>query len=210
MLSLSGIPFVVLPVNVDETSFPNEEPAFCVRRLSETKARAAVKLAESMGFPKNQLVLASDTIVVSGGMILGKPRDGQNALEMLTHLRGKIHQVLTAISLAWVKGGEVTTDLCCTDVPMRDYSDDEMTGYIATGDPLDKAGAYAIQHAGFHPVERMAGCYASVMGLPLCHLVKRLAQFGFKIEEDIPAACQHYLEYDCPVYQTILGDYGST
>jgi MAF protein len=178
--------------------------------LAETKATAAVKLAKSMGFPKNQLVLASDTIVVLDGMILGKPRDGQNALEMLTLLRGKIHQVLTAISVAWVKGGELTTDLCSTDVPMRAYTTDEITAYIATGDPLDKAGAYAIQHAGFHPVERMAGCYASVMGLPLCHLVRRLAQFGFKIEEDVPAACQHHLEYDCPVYQTILGDYGST
>jgi predicted house-cleaning NTP pyrophosphatase (Maf/HAM1 superfamily) len=114
--------------------------------------------------------------------------------------------VLTAISFGWVQSEDIETDLCSTDVPMREYSSEEIKAYIATGDPMDKAGAYAIQHAGFHPVSQMSGCYASVMGLPLCHILRNLNKFSIKIEEDLASACQSYLSYDCPVFQTILGE----
>jgi predicted house-cleaning NTP pyrophosphatase (Maf/HAM1 superfamily) len=87
---------------------------------------------------------------------------------------------------------------------MRNYSDAEIAVYAAGGDPLDKAGAYAIQHAGFHPVERMTGCYASVMGLPLCHLARSLRKLGFQPQTDVAAACQAHLHYDCPVTAAIL------
>ncbi len=210
LLTLSGLSFIVLPVNIDETPLESEQPEVCVRRLAEAKVRKATSLAATMGFPKNQLVLASDTIVVNGDAILGKPRDEQQAQEMLTTLRGKTHRVLTAISIACVLSDDVVTDLCSTDVPMRTYDDSEILAYIKTGDPMDKAGAYAIQHAGFHPVEQLQGCYASVMGLPLCHLMNNLARLGVKMEEDIAAACQRHLEYDCLVYQTILNRNGST
>jgi len=85
---------------------------------------------------------------------------------MLTQLRGRTHQVYTGVALLRVIDGHLLKELCVTDVPMREYSDEEIRSYVATGDPLDKAGAYAIQHPEFRPVANMSGCYASVMGLP--------------------------------------------
>ena len=87
---------------------------------------------------------------------------------------------------------------------MRDYSDAEIEAYVATGDPLDKAGAYAIQHAEFQPVENMQGCFASVMGLPLCHVTRLLAQMDAAPRADVAANCQLFLNYECPVYTEIL------
>ena len=87
---------------------------------------------------------------------------------------------------------------------MRDYSDEEIEAYVLTGDPLDKAGAYAIQHAGFHPVESMKGCYASVMGMPLCHLIRALRKLDVNPGADIPVACQSLLDYHCFVSRAIL------
>jgi septum formation protein len=87
---------------------------------------------------------------------------------------------------------------------MRAYSDAEVEEYVASGDPIDKAGSYAIQHPEFHPVQNLQGCYANVMGLPLCHLFRTLLKTGFLISKDVPAACQAFLEYDCPVFDKIL------
>jgi hypothetical protein len=87
---------------------------------------------------------------------------------------------------------------------MRSYSDEEISAYVASGDPLDKAGAYAIQHTGFQPVESMHGCYASVMGLPMCHVVRTLRKLGIHPRGDVPMSCQKFLEYDCPVSHAIL------
>ena len=87
---------------------------------------------------------------------------------------------------------------------MRDYGDEEIDAYVASGDPLDKAGAYGIQHQKFHPVERMSGCYASVMGLPLCHLTRTLRSFDIAPLTDIAARCQSWLNYDCPISAAVL------
>jgi predicted house-cleaning NTP pyrophosphatase (Maf/HAM1 superfamily) len=87
---------------------------------------------------------------------------------------------------------------------MRDYTDAEIDRYVATGDPLDKAGAYAIQHDEFHPVSRLSGCFASVMGLPLCHLLRLFDKIGVTHDDELPARCQHYLDYSCPVTDAIL------
>jgi hypothetical protein len=87
---------------------------------------------------------------------------------------------------------------------MRNYSDEEIDAYVFSGDPLDKAGAYAIQHPDFHPVESMTGCYASVMGLPMCHLVRVLRKLDVTPNGDVPANCQIYLHYQCPVSRRIL------
>jgi predicted house-cleaning NTP pyrophosphatase (Maf/HAM1 superfamily) len=87
---------------------------------------------------------------------------------------------------------------------MRNYSETEISAYIATGDPSDKAGAYAIQHAGFHPVEQMEGCYANVVGLPLCHLTRTLGKLGITPDSSVPAACQEALRYQCPVFEQVL------
>jgi predicted house-cleaning NTP pyrophosphatase (Maf/HAM1 superfamily) len=96
------------------------------------------------------------------------------------------------------------TDLACSDVPMRHYTDDEIEAYIASGDPFDKAGAYAIQHNGFRPVENFAQCFANVMGLPLCHVVRSLSRLGIAVPNDVPALCQAHIRYECPVFESIL------
>ncbi len=136
---------------------------------------------------------------------------------MLERLRGRTHQVLTALAVVRLRTEELAQraqarpskwrmecDLCVTDVPMRQYSAAEMEHYIASGDPMDKAGAYAIQHRGFHPVESLQGCYANVVGLPLCHLLRTLRKLGVDSQADLPAACQATLGYNCPVYQQVL------
>jgi septum formation protein len=204
LLSLTGMSHIILPVQVDETPIPGEEPKACVLRLAKLKAKAAQQLADSLGFPAGQLILAADTIVVNMNSIYGKPVDDQDAHRMLMELRGHTHVVMTAISITGVRETKLSTVLCETKVPMRNYSEFEVDEYIKSGDPSDKAGAYAIQHDGFHPVESMAGCYASVMGLPLCHLVRELGSFQVYLDEDIPTACQAKLNYQCPVFLTIL------
>ncbi|MBI3158132.1 MAG: septum formation protein Maf [Chloroflexi bacterium] len=199
LLALGGWPFEVVPADVDETPRPGEAPGGYVLRLAEEKARAAAGLR-----PEADAVIAADTTVVEGGEILGKPADAAEAEAMLRRLRGRDHQVLTAIAILRLSDGRLEADLAATTVPMRAYSDAEMAVYIASGDPFDKAGAYAIQHPGFDPAPDIYGCYANVVGLPLCHLTRRLKRLGFAPLADVPAACQHELEYECPVYVQIL------
>jgi septum formation protein len=198
LLALGGWPYRIQPADVDETPLPGELPAAYVLRLAESKARAAA------GSWTAQLVLAADTTVVDSGSILGKPRHAAEAREMLLRLRGRSHQVFTALAVLPASGERMSTDLCVTDVPMRAYSEAEIEAYVASGDPLDKAGAYAIQHDGFHPVESLAGCYANVVGLPLCHLANKLFKLGLPVRADLPHACQTALGYSCPVYQQIF------
>jgi septum formation protein len=198
LLALTGLPFVVSAANVDESQLANENPADYVIRLAETKAGAIQAQA-------HQIVLAADTTVVDGSDILGKPQDDEEAVAMLRRLRGHTHQVYTGIALFRPSDRLLLTDLCVTDVPMRDYSDEEIQAYVATGDPLDKAGAYAIQHPEFQPVARMDGCFASVMGLPVCHVLLQLRKMGVQSEADFFASCEARLEYRrCPVSHAIL------
>jgi septum formation protein len=206
LLALTNWDFVVSAADVDESQRENESPADYVLRLAETKARAITA-------NEGQLILASDTTVVDGSDILGKPKDNAEAVAMLSRLRGRTHQVYTGVALLRVSDGLLLTDLCVTDVPMRSYSDEEIHAYVATGDPLDKAGAYAIQHPDFRPVAMpsnghagMEGCYASVMGLPLCHVTRMMRKMNIQPNADVPLNCQKLLEYDCPVYTSILND----
>ncbi len=197
LLALMQWDFILSVADVDESTRSNESPAEYVLRLAETKARAISADAD-------RIILAADTTVVDGRDILGKPMDGAEAFAMLSRLRGRIHQVYTGIALLRASDGLLLTDLCVTDVPMRNYSDEEIRDYIASGDPLDKAGAYGIQHAGFHPVENLKGCFASVMGLPLCHVTRIIRKMDVNPNVDVPANCQRHLEYDCPAYGNIL------
>lgn len=197
LLALTHWDFVVSVADVDESVHANESPADYVLRLAEKKARAIQADAD-------QIILAADTTVVDGTEILGKPQDNAEAVKMLTQLRGRTHQVYTGVALLRVSDGLLLTDLCVTDVPMRDYSDEEIRAYIATGDPFDKAGAYAIQHPEFKPVASMDGCFASVMGLPLCHVVRMMGKMGVEPNAEVPVNCQKFLEYDCPVFESIL------
>jgi MAF protein len=197
LLALASWNFIVSVADVDEGQYENESPADYVLRLAETKARA-VKA------DTDQIVLAADTTVVNGFEILGKPQDNAEAIKMLTQLRGRTHQVYTGVALLRVSDGLLLKEFCVTDVPMRAYSDEEIRSYVATGDPLDKAGAYAIQHPEFSPVASMHGCYASVMGLPMCHVVRMMRKMEVEPNADVPVNCQKLLEYDCPVFESIL------
>ncbi len=197
LLALANWNFVVSIADVDESLYENEPPADYVLRLAETKARA-------VRAGTDQIILAADTTVVDGSHILGKPQDNAEAIKMLTQLRGRTHQVYTGVALLRASDGLLLKDLCVTDVPMRDYSDEEIRAYVATGDPLDKAGAYAIQHSEFSPVAGMSGCYASVMGLPMCHVVRMMRKMDVEPKADVPLNCRKFLEYDCPVYGKIL------
>ncbi len=198
LLALTDLDFIVSVANIDETPYENESPADYVLRLAETKARAAAGHAEA------RFHLAADTTVVDGNDILGKPADNAEALAMLTRLRGHTHQVYTGVALLRKSDGLLLKELSVTDVPMRNYSDAEMQAYIATGDPLDKAGAYAIQHPDFHPVAGMSGCFASVMGLPMCHVIRMFRKMDVQPNADVPLKCQALLEYRCPVSNDIL------
>ncbi len=199
LLALGGWQFDVAVSNSDESLLPHETPEAYVRRLAEMKARAVIESARP-----EQIIIGSDTSVVVDGEILGKPADAEEAQQMLRRLRGRTHQVYTAIAIVRPADGASLTDVCITDVPMRPYSDDEISAYVASGDPLDKAGAYGIQHPHFQPVAQMDGCYASVMGLPLCHLTVLLRRMGIHPQADLPGNCQATLHYPCPVFASIL------
>jgi MAF protein len=197
LLALADWMFNVIIADVDESQFANEAPADYVLRLAESKARAITAHPD-------QIILAADTTVVDGNDILGKPQDNVEAFAILTRLRGHTHQVYTGVALLRLSDGLLLKELSVTDVPMRDYSDEEIHAYIQTGDPLDKAGAYAIQHPRFHPVADISGCYASVMGLPMCHVVRMLRKMDIPPHADVPVKCQTLLEYHCPVSRAIL------
>lgn len=197
LLQLFELPYEVHPADIDESLLPGETPEGHVSRVARAKGTAISKCVSG-------LVISADTIVVHQGCIMGKPSTVQMARNMLLELRGKTHQVFSAIVLIPTDRSATVEDICVTNVPMRDYSDQELEAYIQTGDPMDKAGAYAIQHAGFHPVTALQGCYASVMGLPLCHLTRSLRKLGLSVQVDIPSACQNRLGYTCRVFNDIL------
>ena len=200
LFALGGWEFRVLAPEVDERPWQGETPEGYVARLADAKAQAAAEWAQP-----EEVIVAADTTVVDDGVILGKPADAREAIWMLEKLRGRIHQVITGLSVLRRADGLMLRDRCITDVSMRDYSAEEIASYVASGDPMDKAGAYAIQHRGFHPGHPRDGCYANVVGLPLCHLLRTLERVGVQAQADIPQACQAVLDYDCPVYLSILG-----
>jgi MAF protein len=198
LLALTGLAFAIKPADINEDVLPDEGAQVYVLRLAREKGEAVRADAPEA------IVIAADTTVVLDGEILAKPADTAEAREMLTSLRGRNHVCFSGLSLTRTVDGAQVLDLAETEVPMRNYSDEEMEAYIASGDPLDKAGAYAIQHPGFHPVENLQGCRANVVGLPLCHLQRNLEKWGIHLDVDLPAACQQFLNYDCPVTDKIL------
>jgi len=209
LLSLIGLPFEVRVSGIDETPRDGETPVEYVRRVAREKAVATPPPApllrdNTAGEGGKSVVIAADTEVVIDGEILGKPRTADEAAAMLAKLRGRTHEVISAVAVLDARTGQLREEVCRSGVPMRDYSDEEIADYVASGDPMDKAGAYAIQHDGFHPVENFSHCYASVMGLPLCHLTRALRQFGIEPAADVPSVCQQFNGYQCPVYRDVL------
>jgi septum formation protein len=174
LLGRLGVPFEVVAAPVDEEALADEfahPVAHLAEHLARAKAAAALGLVR-VSFAGPVRVMAGDTTVLLKGHALSKPRDAGHALALLQALRAREHVVVTALALA--SGGtdneSVTLRSCAvhTRVTMRDYSDAEVAAYIASGDPFDKAGAYAIQHDGFHPVDAVSGCHPNVVGFPIC------------------------------------------
>jgi MAF protein len=202
ILTALGWDFLSLGVDFDESRLPGEAAQAYVLRLAEGKAQAARPLmAEPV--PDDMLIVAADTAVVVDSDILGKPVDVSDAQAMLSRLRSRSHQVLTGLAGLRVGDGTLETDVCTTQVQMRDYTDSEMEDYIATGDPFDKAGAYAIQHRGFNPVAELVGCRANVAGLPVCRLIRLVERLGFNASVHPAFACNETAG-DCPVFEQLL------
>lgn len=198
LLSLWGWPLEVQPADIDESRLPDESPSDYVRRLAVEKARALHAAAAP-----HHVIVAADTTVADGEEIIGKPASPEEAAQMLRQLRGRVHSVHTGVAVLNPVSGQIWQAVQSSGVAMRAYSNDEIQAYIASGDPFDKAGGYAIQNAAFQPVERLNGCFASVMGLPLCTLAVLLTQAGFT-PPDIPALCQNALQITCDFYPQIL------
>ena len=168
------IPFETVLPEVDETPLPGEAPAATVQRLAGAKAEAGAALRPRPG----GLVLAADTEVVLGDRALGKPRDEADARAMLAELGGRDHEVITGFCLLDQATGAREVGLASTRVWFRALDEDEIAGYVATGEPLDKAGAYACQGVGAFLIARVEGSYTNVVGLPLGQVIETLRRMG--------------------------------
>ena len=158
ILRQAGISFVARPANVDETARPGEIPEDYVKRVARDKATA-------VGAAPGEIVLGADTVVVIDGEILGKPGDSADAARMLGLLAGREHEVLTGFCLR--RGAEMVFDCARTRVWFRPLTREEIVEYVASGEPMDKAGAYAIQGLASKFIERIEGSYTNVVGLPI-------------------------------------------
>jgi nucleoside triphosphate pyrophosphatase len=170
LLEMLHIPFRVIPPDVDEHVLPGEEPGQYVTRLSRAKAAAVAARAPG------EVILAADTTVVLDGAIFEKPTSTAHAVEMLSRLQGRTHEVMTAVAVA--RDGEVAQALDVSRVTFRPADRATLEAYVATGEPMDKAGAYAIQGLGAPLIERVEGDFFGVMGLPLRLALDLLARFG--------------------------------
>lgn len=198
LMRLLEVPFQVRVPDVEESPQPGEIPAEVPQRISRLKA-VCVARTEERG-----IVVAADTVVVHKGDILGKPRDCDNAIEMLQRLRGERHLVLSGVTVMDAGTGKQITELCESKVWLRQLNDAEIERYVATGDPLDKAAAYAIQNTEFSPVTKVVGCPANVMGLPMCHVVRNLRRLGVPLPPTAPTRCEIRYGYLCALTQKVM------
>ena len=169
LLGLFRLPFTVKVADIDETMDFNKPPYDEVARVSRCKAEAVAR-------KNDDIVIAADTIVVCEGKVLGKPRDERDAKEMLSLLSGRDHQVMTGMCV--IRGETTVTVTEVTDIHFRELSEAEIDAYIATKEPMDKAGSYGIQGGAALFAEKMVGDYYNVMGLPVCRLYKILQQIA--------------------------------
>ncbi|MBP3660765.1 MAG: septum formation inhibitor Maf [Oscillospiraceae bacterium] len=172
LLGLTGLDFVVRAADIDETMDETKPPEEEVARVSRLKALAVAR-------EPDDVVIAADTIVVCEGKVLGKPRDEADAFRMLSLLSGRDHQVMTGMTV--LQGDEIVTHTEVTRLRFRDLLPGEIRAYIASGEPMDKAGAYGIQGGAALFCTRMEGDYYNVMGLPVCALSVILRTFGLPI-----------------------------
>lgn len=169
LLGLFRLPFVIRVADIDETMNPEIPPYDEVARVSREKALAVSSQADDV-------VIAADTIVVCEGKVLGKPHTPQEAAQMLRLLSGRDHQVMTGMTV--VRGQQIRSCTEVTDIHFRQLSEKEIAAYVATGEPMDKAGAYGIQGGAALFAEKMVGDYYNVMGLPVCKLHRMLSELA--------------------------------
>ena len=172
LLGLTGLPFIVRAADIDETMDPGRAPFDEVARVSRLKAEAVARKPEDV-------VIAADTIVVCGGEVLGKPRNEADAFRILSLLSGRHHEVMTGMTV--VCGDKVITHTEVTKIHFRELHPEEIRAYIASGEPMDKAGAYGIQGGAALFADEMVGDYYNVMGLPVCRLAVILRSLGLPI-----------------------------
>jgi septum formation protein len=175
ILRSAGLQFTVLSSAVDETPMPSEVPQDLVHRLALAKAELVA--ARALG---PAIVVAADTVVVLEGTILGKPRTSEDARQMLAKLSGRTHSVMTGVALIRLPDAERREFIETTQVHFASVSNEEIVKYLASGEPFDKAGAYAIQGLGGRFVPRIDGCYFNVVGLPLARLYHELSLLGWQ------------------------------
>ncbi len=176
LLGLFQIPFVIRAADIDETMDPNRDPYDEVARVSRAKAEATHRNADDV-------VVAADTIVVCDGTVLGKPHSPEEAVRMLSLLSGRDHQVMTGMTV--LRGNAAKTVTEVTDIHFRPLSQKEIARYVASGEPMDKAGAYGIQGGAALFAEKLSGDYYNVMGLPVCRLGQLLKEIAPDLMEDM-------------------------
>ncbi len=210
-----GIPFSVLPADIEETQAPGESPISLVERLATAKALSVGERLIQEGRARNeldisadnaptsqtiQIVVGADTVVAIDGESLGKPQNVAEARAMLQRLRGRSHYVHTAVAVvrfAGVSRQAARSVVNSTAVTMRGYTDAEIAEYVSTGGPMDKAGAYAIQDKHYSPVERLSGCPAGVMGMPAADLLRVLAEFSLPFGSVSHEVCRAQTGFPC-------------
>ncbi len=178
ILHAAGLHFTVLSSAVDETPIAGESPQDLVQRLADAKAELVAARASDPA-----IVIAADTEVVLDGQVLGKPRTSEDARQMLKKLSGRTHTVITGVTLVRLPDAEQRKFVECTQVQFAPIPDEEITRYLATGEPFDKAGSYAIQGRAGRYVPRIDGCYFNIVGLPLARLCAALTELGWSEEE---------------------------
>jgi len=174
----AGFSFEVAQASLDETCLRGETARAMTRRLAEAKVRAVAERLQAA--PEEAIVIGADTTVEVGGRLLGKPRSAKNAREMLMKLSGKTHRVVTSVALLRLPDGAIKTATESTRVRFARMSPREIAAYVATAEPLDKAGAYAVQGIGGRFIERINGCYFNVVGLPLARVYRMLVSLGWQ------------------------------
>jgi len=177
ILRSAGIPFEIRPGQVDEAPLPGEDAAAMVARLAESKARAA---AQAIGTPGDCVIVGADTTVELDGQILGKPDDYNHAERILAKLSGRTHRVLTGLFLLRLPGNGTRAAVESSAVTFAQMSKEEIDAYVMTGEPMDKAGAYAIQGYAGRFIPKIEGDYFNIVGLPLAKLYALLQELGWR------------------------------
>jgi septum formation protein len=176
LLTQAGFDFEVHPTDIPEDPYPGEEPIACATRLAHEKAQAVFRQLSADPQKRADLtVLGADTVVTLDDHLLGKPEDAADAARMLRLLSGRIHRVVTGIAVVTAENAEAAAEV--TLVSFSTLSDEEIDAYIATGEPMDKAGAYAIQGRAARWIPRIEGCYFNVVGLPIARVAALLQPY---------------------------------